>query len=421
MQVVLSVIAGPHQGTRFTFDAHDSFIVGRSDRAHLRLSQKDRYFSRVHFLIEVNPPMCRVVDLGSRNGTLVNDHKVQVADLHDGDRIKGGNTIFEVKFILENEKSPVTPDIAMTGSFAEVPLLSGGEKADNSVVTPAKTAKPLVIDGYRILKKLGQGGMGEVYLAIRKSDCQEVAIKTIRPIVQGSEREVERFLREASILQNLQHPNIVAFHDMGSAGELLFFTMDYVRGMDASSLLKREGPLPIRRAVDLVCQAIDGLQYAHSQGYVHRDVKPSNLLVSQAEGREICQLADFGLGRIYRSTKMSGLTMLDDVGGTVPFMAPEQITNFRGAKPPADQYAAAATLYRLLTAKYIFDFDGVPDQERFSIVLLKAPVDIRERRKDIPHKLAKAIHMALAKDAHNRYADVAAFGRILRQFADSGN
>ena len=148
----------------------------------------------------------------------------------------------------------------MTGSFHEVPQLPGGAKATKSVVSPAKKSKLPVIEGYEILKKLGQGGMGEVYLAKRSPDGPEVAIKIIRPIVRGSEREVQRFLREASILQNLQHPNIVAFHDMGSTDDLLYFTMDYVRGMDASSLLKREGPLSIRRAIDLVCQAIDGLQ-----------------------------------------------------------------------------------------------------------------------------------------------------------------
>src|SRR5437868_10288804 len=96
MRITLTVIGGPHTGQAFSFSGHDTFLVGRSKRAHFRLAAKDKYFSRVHFLVEVNPPQCRLMDMGSHNGTYVNGQKVTTADLHDGDQIKAGKTVLRV-------------------------------------------------------------------------------------------------------------------------------------------------------------------------------------------------------------------------------------------------------------------------------------------------------------------------------------
>src|SRR6202030_1483231 len=118
---------------------------------------------------------------------------------------------------------------------------------------------------------------------------------------------------------------------------------------------------PIGRAVELACQLLEALEYAHGRKFVHRDLKPSNLLVTEdydADGkaRDVVKLADFGLARVYQSATFSGLTMQGDYGGTYPFMPPEQITRFRESRPANDLYAVGATLYNLLTGKYIYDF-----------------------------------------------------------------
>src|SRR5436189_104546 len=139
--------------------------------------------------------------------------------------------------------------------------------------------------------------------------------------------------------RELRHPHIVGFRDMGEVGGQLYFAMEFVRGSDAHRLLKTHTLLPIGRAVGLVCQLLEALEYAHAKGFVHRDIKPANLLVEEAGGREVPKLADFGLARVYQTSQLSGLTMMGDVGGTVAFMAPEQITHYREAKPPVDQYA----------------------------------------------------------------------------------
>jgi serine/threonine-protein kinase len=273
------------------------------------------------------------------------------------------------------------------------------------------------IAGYMILKKLGHGGMGVVQLAIRTVDNSLVALKTIIPSVAGSQTKVERFLREADILQTLDHPNIVSFRDMGSSNGQLYFAMDYVPGTDAAHLLRQNGgPLPIPRAVNLVCQLLDALDYAHSKGFVHRDIKPANLMVTRADGRELVKLADFGLARVYQASELSGLTMMGDMGGTLAFMAPEQITHFREAKPAADLYASAATLYNLITDKFVHDLPK-PAEQRLLMILTDEAVRIQSRRRDIPDALSDIIHRSLAKDPELRFADAKSMRMALLPFS----
>ena len=243
--ITLKVFAGPHAGQVFSFDQHDTFLVGRSTQTHFCLPEKDPFFSRLHFLIEVNPPLCRLVDLKSHNGTLVNGQKVSSIDLKDGDEIRGGTTTLVVQIrAAASEEVPATaapPNAPVsTKSFHEFPM----------------------IPGYRISKELGHGGMGVVYEAKRESDGRDVALKTIIPKINLGQDTINRFIREANILSQLQHPNIVAFQDMGQTGELVYFVMDLVAGTDASKLVKKEGPLPIGRAVRILLQVLDALTYA---------------------------------------------------------------------------------------------------------------------------------------------------------------
>jgi serine/threonine-protein kinase len=258
--------------------------------------------------------------------------------------------------------------------------------------------------------------MGVVYLAVRKSDSLLVALKTIVPAVAGTRAQVERFLREAEILRQLSHPNIVSFRDMGESAGRIFFAMDYIRGKDAEQTLREQGPMKLPRGVGLVCQLLRGLDYAHQRGFVHRDIKPSNLLLSNVNGQELLRLADFGLARVYQASQLSGLTMTGEIGGTIAFIAPEQITQYREARPPADQYAAAATLYNLLTGQYVYDLPRELSKQ-LGLILNDDPIPIRKRRADLPAALAAIIHKALARDPADRHADVKAFLAALTPFA----
>jgi serine/threonine-protein kinase len=441
MQVTLSVTRGPHLGRVFTFHEHDNFIVGRARCAHFRLPLKDKYFSRVHFMVEVNPPRCRLMDMGSTNGTRVNGRKVRTADLKDGDRIKGGETVIHVAIqegvdstLLEtggHDSSQPASEHAIAAAAQDdggpsprppapgCPICGNpGTAADGAplclVCAQQVRNQPQPIAGYQIVRELGRGGMGVVSLALREADGMPVALKTIVPAIVPSEKDVARFVREANIVRALDHPRIVACRDVGQAHGQIYFAMEYVPGIDAACLLKNEGgPLPTGRAVAIACQLLDALEYAHARKFVHRDIKPANLLLMRIENRDVVKLADFGLARIYQASRLSGLTMTGESSGTPAFMAPEQITHYRDAMPATDLYAVGATLYNLLTDRYIYDFPG-----RLELKLLKIlqddPVPIQARRAEIPKDLAAVIHRALAREPGDRFADARAMRAALR-------
>ena len=478
MEVTLTVVAGPHEGRVFRFDRHDSFLVGRSKQAQFRLPQKDPHFSRLHFLIEVNPPLCRLVEMGSTNGTCVNHQSVHDAvELCDGDRIEAGDTVLRIAITgqpqaehseLEsvdatrtlppaNPPALSTPDGSIPdaetfvprhwpkpderrGPSARVPVTGLSVEPANSpaaavrpVISPRDASQsdftdllppnheeliakqPQPISGYLLVDEIGRGGMGVVYRAICEQPRSVVALKMISPNVAGEHADYQRFIREADIHRNLIHPRIVQCLDVGETSGMLYFAMDFILGTDAKQFVKSQGPLPVAQAVDIVCQLLEALDYAHGQGYVHRDIKPSNLLLQRVTGRDRVYLTDFGLARTYQESRLSGLTMTGDIGGTTPFMPPEQITNYREAKPASDQYAAAATLYNLLTGKFVYDF---PKQvaRQLALILTRPPVPITQRRPDIPAALVDAITRGLAREPEDRFPDVAAFQQALRPF-----
>lgn len=472
MRITLTVTEGPHLGQKFTFAGHDTFVVGRSKRAHFRLPAKDKFFSRIHFLVEVNPPQCSLLDMGSRNGTHVNGQRVNRVELHHGDVIRAGKTVLQLAVDeASNEVAPPaqaalqSPTLSHSSSVpqpaqpvrtaaavrpAPPPLPPRPSPPPLPATSAPLTASPLSVQtafgqlcpacgqvlnvagppwlcgvcdklagnqaqpvpGFRLVRKLGQGAMGVVYLAVCQADGRAAALKTVTPAVAGSPAQVQRFLREADILRQLQHPHIVGFRAMGETEGVLYFAMDYVVGCDAAKLLKRDGPFAVGRALLLGCQLLDALAYAHERGFVHRDIKPSNLLVTEESGHESVKVVDFGLARVYQASQLSGLTLTGDIGGTMAFMPPEQITEYREAKPPADQYAAAATLYTLLTGSHIHDLP-TEFHKQILVVLQNDPVPIQQRRKGVPKELGDAIHKALAREPDERFADVAAFRKAL--------
>jgi serine/threonine-protein kinase len=400
--IVLRVVKGPHAGRMFRFTDHDTFLVGRSNQAHFNLGPDDRYFSRAHFLIEANPPQARLMDMGSHNGTFLNGQRVTAAvALVEGDRIKAGHTVLAVSLpgaLTQAAPAPLPP-LPPTALWLPAPV-------------PEPSEPQQMVPGYRIVRELGRGGMGVVHQAIREVDGATVALKTIIPALACTPDLVERFLREARILEALDHPHIVAFREMGEANGLLYFAMDYVKGTDAAGLLREDGPLDVDRAVDLVAQVLQALDYAHAKRFVHRDIKPANILVARRDGQEHVCLADFGLARVYQASQLSGLTVTGAVGGTPAFMAPEQVTSYRDARPAADQYAVAATLYNLLTGSFTHDFPASV-HERLVQLLHEDPVPIQDRCADLPDALADVIHRALSRDPRRRYGDARTFRRAL--------
>lgn len=444
MQATLQVTRGPHAGRHFDFHGHDTFLVGRSRRAHLQLAAKDLYFSRMHFLIEINPPQCRLMDLGSRNGTHVNGKRVDTIDLKHGDQIKAGHTVFmltlgETQVHLRRLPTPLPAPPPREDSTPHRPLLEMPDTVVVPRVVPCCMCGDIVagkqdgwrgklcspcqrrvarltqtVPGHRLFKELGRGDLGVVYLAAREKDGRLLAVKTILPASEPRPGDIDKFLVTAHQLRYLDHPHIVPYRDFNSVGGSLWASSEYVPGVDAGRLVRKHGPLSVGRATALISQVLQALEYAHPRGFVHRDLKPSNLLVTRHADKENVRLTDFGLRRVYQASPLSGLTMTT-ASTALLYMAPERLTHCRESLPASDQYAAAMTLYYLLTG-----CPGLNVAEQFhrrlQSILEEEPVPLRQHRPDVPEELAQAIHRALCKEPAGRFSDVGAFRQALAPF-----
>jgi len=208
--------------------------------------------------------------------------------------------------------------------------------------------------GYRILRLLGSGGMGEVYLVEHPRLPRHDALKVLRPDLSSDTSFRERFIREADLAAGLRHPHIVGIHDRGEHDGQLWIAMDYIDGSDAAQLMQQHYPagMPAERAIPIITAAASALDHAHKRGLLHRDVKPANIIVADfdSDDRRVF-LADFGIARSLDDS--SGITTTNMTVGTVAYAAPEQLMG-EELDGRADQYALAATAYHLLTGVQLF-------------------------------------------------------------------
>jgi len=273
----------------------------------------------------------------------------------------------------------------------------GSDEAGEAAL--AQVRKQRDLGEYELLRELGRGGMGRVYLARHRRMDRIVAIKTLAPQLVRQPKAVKRFRREVKAAARLVHPNIVTAYDAGEKDGVHFLVMEYVDGLDLRSLVERDGPLPLKTAVDYVIQTATGLARAHSRGVVHRDVKPSNLLLD-TEG--IVKVLDLGLARVEmeRSHGEGELTAPNMLIGTVAFMAPEQGHGPMHVDARADIYSLGCTLYYLLTSTTPY-----PEKNMVDTILAhqrKPVVSLRDARPDVPAELDAVFRRMLAKDPAER-------------------
>ncbi|CAN5866181.1 serine/threonine-protein kinase [soil metagenome] len=266
-----------------------------------------------------------------------------------------------------------------------------------------------VFAGYTIIRLLGAGGMGEVYLAAHPRLPREDALKVLPASVTTDREFRERFEREADMVAALWNPHIVGVHDRGEFDGQLWIAMDYVDGTDAAELLRQHPQgLPPTDVLTIVNAVADALDYAHDRHLLHRDVKPANILVSrEGVGERRILLADFGIAR--RDDDTSGLTATNMTVGTVSYAAPEQLMG-SDLDGRADQYALAATAFHLLTGAPPFAHSN--PAVVISQHLSAAPPKVSLRRPDLAH-LDDALAKALSKDPADRFARCADFARAL--------
>ncbi len=277
----------------------------------------------------------------------------------------------------------------------------------------ADLAGTVVADRYRVDRLLGEGGMGQVWLAEHVRMRRRCAIKIMRPALVGDTEALQRFTREAESASQISHPNVAAIHDFGETADgLVYLAMEYVDGESLAAKLKRELVLHPDVAADVVGQAADALQAAHDLGILHRDFKPDNvMLAKRPDGTFLVKLVDFGIAR----TADPGAARVTRTGfavGTPDFMAPEQLAGDR-LDARADQYALALVAFVALTGKDAFP--GESSKESLIARLTSRPRTLQEAKQDVqwPDSLQAVFDRALSPNAEDRFARVADFAEAL--------
>jgi len=253
------------------------------------------------------------------------------------------------------------------------------------------------ISHYRILAKLGEGGMGVVYKAEDVSLGRTVALKFVRPDAVGSDRERARLIREAQAAARLDHPNVCTIHEIDTVDGETFVAMAYVEGEDLKARIAAR-PLPLDDALDIAIQVAEGLAAAHEKGIVHRDIKPANIIVTPA-GR--AKVMDFGLAHVVDQTR---LTKAGTTTGTVAYMSPEQA---RGEEVDlrTDIWSLGVTLYEMVTGQR--PFRGASEQAVIYSILNESPEPLTALRSGVPVDLERIVSKAMAKRPAERYQDAA--------------
>jgi len=276
--------------------------------------------------------------------------------------------------------------------------------------SPGLVAPPVPARQYRLLEKLGAGGMGIVFRVVHEGLGRTLALKVLLPERVQQPEALARFDREIRFVGQLNHPNVVQPTDGGEENGVRFLVMEYVDGVDLATLTEQVGPLPLADACEIVRQAAAGLEHAHERGIVHRDIKPSNLMVDR---RGIVKILDFGVAHL-RADAEGPLTTVQHVMGTVDYMAPEQADDAHEVDQRADVYGLGATLYKLLCGESPVAGDGRRSfLQKLRALAAEDVRPIRQRRTDVPAGLAAALDRLLAKDPAARYPTAAAAAAAL--------
>src|SRR5215213_8713171 len=261
-----------------------------------------------------------------------------------------------------------------------------------------------IIGKYKLVEKLGEGGMGEVYRGINMMVEREVAIKFLRPELAGQPQVVERFRSEAVTLAKLNHPNVATLYDFDRQGDSFIMVLEFVRGVTLDDVLQKRGAIPVDQAVPIFCQVLDGIQHAHDFGIIHRDIKPANMMLTE---RGNLKVLDFGIARILGTARM---TRQGNIIGTIEYMSPEQVRGFE-TDARSDIYSLGMLLYEMLTGRCPFDIQN--EFELMKAQIEQYPVPPRQLNPAIPEVVEQAIRRSIHKDPAQRFQSASEFRGFL--------
>jgi serine/threonine-protein kinase len=262
---------------------------------------------------------------------------------------------------------------------------------------------------YKIESVLGQGGMGMVFRATQTSVQRPVAVKTLNPALAAAPTFFERFRREAEVASRLRHPNIITIYDFGRAQDnTCYFVMELLEGESLKEIVKREGPMSLRRAVGLMEQAARGLAHAHAENAVHRDLKPHNIMVQQLDGKDFVKVLDFGLVKAMEQEEEEQLTSTGQVLGTPQYMPPEQAGG-EVVDQRSDLYSLTGVLYYCLTGTSPYGANTVRKALTAALTQTVPPVNSKRQGAPVPPELDAFMQKGLAREKEDRFQSAEEF------------
>ncbi|MBA3700487.1 MAG: protein kinase [Planctomycetes bacterium] len=351
---------GPKAGHEYPL-TKDLTIMGRQSSCDVQIL--DNMSSRAHCQIRRDGKLFSLVDLGSRNGTHLNDKKVSERQLAFGDRIRIGEA--EYKLVKE----------------------------------PGDVELKDLLSKYEVQEKIGEGGMGIVFKANQKSMNRTVALKILSPKYSAKQRFVDQFIKEARAAGALNHPNIIQVHEVGTENDIHYFSMEYVEGATCMQVLRDQGPFKIGEALEIIRQTAKALEYAHSQRLIHQDIKPDNIMIGP---NNQVKLADLGISKTFDEVESEEGPKR--VMGTPHYMAPEAALG-KKIDHRVDIYALGATLYHLLTGKT--PFSGTSATEVLKAHVMDPLPAIEDINPDVPADVCALVERLVAKKADDRYQTAA--------------
>ena len=312
-----------------------------------------------------------------------------------------------------------TPSLIADPMSSEANADSNPPRGDLPPAGPAAEGAPAQakqIGKYQLVKKLGQGGMGAVYLAFDTVLKRQVALKVLPRDKAENPTLVRRFKSEAQAAAHLDHPNIIAVHDSGEANGYLFIALEFVDGTDLANMVSKRGVLPVKRSIEVIKQATQALQHAAAHKIVHRDIKPANLMIRR-DG--MVKLADMGLARIIDEGADTSITRTGTTVGTVDYMSPEQARDSKAADIRSDIYSLGCAWYYLLTGSPPFPEGGVTNKLHAHF---KTPFpDPRDKNPQVPEAVSAVMRRMTEKDPARRYQTPAELLLELKEIQEGGD
>ena len=460
MRVKLTITAGPERGRVFHFDNPGTFICGRAKDAFVSLG-RDGELSRHHFELHLGPDKCRLKDLGSLNGVIVNDtHYGGVAplegmqapgdlrevDLSNDDEITAGKTRIKVSLdasaMPDDAVKPAADAIADPASAADAHAIAAKTMPSIKASTPEPHPE---IEGYSIEEVLGRGSIASTFKARNRKNGRLVVVKTIHPALATNEKFMHALKHEAAISRELRHPNLVQVFDQGRSGDTEFIVLEYVDGMDLLKFMNLTGGrLTVKAALPLMLSALEGVAFVHTasikpqvsgaepgrplSGFVHRGLKPENILLARGQTGWTAKVTDLGMSACFESAEQACSAMAGH-GNVLSFWPREQLLNYPYRTPASDVFAIAAAFYFALTGARVrqglkeFEshckLSGLPVslKDARELFCSNATVPIRQRDPTIPQALAEVFDHALRETAANECeaADEAVLSKKLSQ------